>query len=108
MTTAIDHHRRAVEALCRQFDVHRLELFGSATGPGFDAKRSDFDFIVDFGAGEQVDLFNRYFGLKQALEQTLGRDVDLVMAGALANPHVIDAVNRTRQPVYARTLTEVA
>ncbi len=32
----------------------------------------------------------------------------IVMAGALVNPHFIDSVNRTRQPVYARTLSEVA
>ena len=108
MTTAIDRHRRAIRALCRKFAVQRLDLFGSAAGTTFDAVRSDVDFIVDFGVGEQADLFNRYFGLKEALEQILGRSVDLVMAGALTNPHFIDSVNRTRQPVYARTLTEVA
>ena len=108
MTTAIDRHRSDIQALCRQFAVHTLDLFGSAAGTTFDAVRSDVDFIVDFGAGEQADLFNRYFGLKEALEQILGRSVDLVMAGALTNPHFIDSVNRTRQPVYARTLTEVA
>ena len=87
--------------------MHTLDLFGAAAGTRFDAVRSDVDFIVDFGAGEQPDLFNRYFGLKEALEQTLGRSADLVMAGALTNPHFIDAVNRTRQPVYARTLGDV-
>ena len=108
MTTAIDNFRHDIQALCRRFEVQQLDLFGSAAGAGFDLARSDFDFIVDFGAGEQPDLFNRYFGLKEALEQTLGRSVDLVMAGAMINPHFIDAVNRTRQPVYERTLTEVA
>ena len=108
MNSAIESHRSDIQALCRKFAVHKLDLFGSATGPGFDAARSDVDFIVDFGAGEQADLFNRYFGLKEALEQSLGRGVDLVMAGALVNPYFIDAVNRTRQPVYARTLSEVA
>jgi uncharacterized protein len=108
MTTAIDSHQGHIQALCRMFEVQSLELFGSATGAGFDPARSDVDFIVDFGSGEQPDLFNRYFGLKQALEQTLGRSVDLVMSGALTNPHFVDAVNRTRQPVYARAFDEVA
>ena len=48
MTTAIDPHRRDIEALCRQFAVRRLEMFGSAAGVSFDATRSDVDFIVDF------------------------------------------------------------
>lgn len=108
MTTAIDPHRGEIQNLCRQFGVQQLDVFGSAAGPGFDAARSDVDFVVDFGSGEQADLFNRYFGLKERLEQLFGRSVDLVMSGAMVNPHFIDSVNRTRQRVYARTITEVA
>jgi hypothetical protein len=108
MTTAIEPHRAEVQRLCRQFGVQQLDVFGSAAGEAFDPARSDVDFVVDFGSGEQPDLFNRYFGLKDSLEQLLDRSVDLVMSGAMQNPHFIESVNRTRQPVYARTLTEVA
>lgn len=108
MTTAIDPHRTEIQHLCRQFGVQRLDVFGSAVGEAFDPARSDIDFVVDFGPGEQPDLFNRYFGLKESLERLLGRSVDLVMTGAMVNPHFIESVNRTRQPVYARTLAEVA
>ena len=34
---------------------------------------------VDFGAGHQPDLFNRYSGLNEALAALFGRRVDLVM-----------------------------
>ncbi len=108
MTTAIDLHSVQIQHLCEQFGVQYLDVFGSVLGPGFDAARSDVDFIVDFGAGDQPDLFNRYFGLKESLEQLLARRVDLVMTGALVNPHFIESVSRTRRPIYARTLTEVA
>jgi uncharacterized protein len=108
MTTAIDPHRTEIQYLCRQFGVQQLDVFGSAAGEGFDAARSDVDFVVDFGPGEQADLFNRYFGLKESLERLLGRSVDLVMAGAMVNPHFIASVNRTRKPVYARSFAEVA
>jgi hypothetical protein len=104
MTTAIDPHRTEIQHLCRQFGVQQLDVFGSAAGEGFDPVRSDVDFVVDFGPGEQPDLFTRYFSLMEALEQLLGRSVDLVMAGAMVNPYFIDSVNRTRQPAYARTL----
>jgi uncharacterized protein len=108
MTTAVDSHRAEIQQVCRQFGVQQLDVFGSAVGEAFDPARSDIDFVVDFGSGEQPDLFSRYFGLKEALERLLGRSVDLVMAGAMRNPHFIDSVNRTRRPVYARTLAEVA
>ena len=77
-------------------------------GEAFDPQRSDIDFLVDFGPGAQPDLFNRYFGLNEALTALFGRKVDLVMPGGMVNPYVIETVNRTRQPVYARPLTEAA
>ena len=67
-----------------------------------------FDFVVDFGPGQQPDLFNRYFGLNEALAALFGRKVDLAMAGGMVNPYFIDSVNRTRKPVYARPLAEAA
>lgn len=108
MHSIIESRRDDVQRLCRQFGVQRLDVFGSATGEAFDPQRSDIDFVVDFGPGAQPDLFNRYFGLNEALATLFGRKVDLVMPGGMVNPYFIDSVNRTRQPVYARPLTEAA
>jgi predicted nucleotidyltransferase len=108
MHPIIETHREEIQRLCRHFGVHSLDLFGSATGDAFDPQRSDIDFVVDFGPGAQPDLFNRYFGLNEALAALFGRKVDLVMAGAMANPHFIASVNCTRRPVYARPLAEAA
>lgn len=108
MSSAIDPQRSEIQDLCRRFGVQQLDVFGSAASEAFDPARSDVDFIIDFGSGEQPDLFTRYFGLKGSLEQLLGRGVDLVMVGALVNPYFVDSVSRTRMPVYARTLAEVA
>ena len=102
MTSVIDPHRGQIERLCHQFGVQQLDVFGSAAGVAFDPSRSDVDLIVDFGAGEQLDLFNRYFCLKESLEQLLGCSVDLVMTAAMVNPHFIESVNGTRRRVYAR------
>jgi len=80
--------------------VRRLELFGSAASSALDPRRSDFDFIVDFG-DRSSGLFDDYFGLKEALESLYSRPVDLVMAGAMRNPHFIRSANATRRLVYA-------
>ncbi len=86
--------------LCRRFGVRRLELFGSAATSAFDPRQSDFDFIVEFG-DKTSGLFDDYFGLKEALESLYRQPVDLVMAGAMRNPHFVRAANATRRLVYA-------
>ncbi len=108
MPTLIDPQLAEVSALCRRYGVRKLELFGSATNANFDQQRSDLDFLVDFDSGGDESLFHRYFGLKEAFEALFGRNVDLVMVGALENPYFIDSVNKTRQPVYAAPVAEAA
>lgn len=100
MASILDPHLAEIAELCRRYDVRRLELFGSATTDAFDPRTSDFDFLLDFKANAS-NLFDRYFGLKESLEALYGREVDLVMVGAMNNPYFIDSVNKTRQLVYA-------
>lgn len=108
MIGLIDRHREQIAALCERFRVRRLEVFGSAASGTFDPQRSDVDFLLDFGEEYEPSLFDRYFGLKEALEALLGRSVDLVMTGALKNRYFIESVNRTREPVYEAPVGEAA
>jgi len=94
MHSIIESHRDEVRRLCRRFGVQSLDVFGSATGDAFDPQRSDIDFVVDFGPGAQPDLFNRCFGLNEALAALFARKVDRVMAGSMVNLYFIDAVKR--------------
>jgi len=107
MASALDTHLADVPALCRRYGVRRLELFGSATTSAFDQQRSDLDFLVEFDA-DPAHPFDRYFGLKESLEALYGRSVDLVTIGSLKNPYFIEAVNKTRQLVYAAEGAEAA
>lgn len=100
MNEIIESKSAALAALCRRYGVRRLDVFGSATTGAFDPRRSDLDFLVEFDSNP-AQLFDRYFGLKEALEALYGRNVDLVSVGALRNPYFIEAVNKTRQLVYA-------
>lgn len=38
MIRVIEEKREALEALCRRFQVRRLDLFGSAVGEGFGSE----------------------------------------------------------------------
>ena len=102
MDADIELNRAALSALCRRFDVTRLEVFGSAaSGGGFDPARSDADFLVEFKADSRMSPLQQFFGLGQALENLLDRKVDLVEPGAVKNPFVLATINRSRQVIYA-------
>jgi predicted nucleotidyltransferase len=77
-----------IAALCRQFRVRRLDLFGSAVGDRFDAKRSDIDLLVEFEPMLPGGYADAYFGLREALETLFERKVDLVTEPALKNPYL--------------------
>jgi predicted nucleotidyltransferase len=66
-----------IAALCRQFGVVRLEVFGSAShGQGFDLTRSDVDLLVEF-ASPSVEYRN-FLAFEEAIAALLRRRVDLV------------------------------
>lgn len=101
MHPLIAAHQPAIADLCRRYGVARLEVFGSATGDGFDPHRSDVDFLVEFDARPGVNLFNAYLDLRHDLAALLGRPVDLVMPGAIDNPVVRETINASRELIYA-------
>ena len=63
MTTIIDRHRSGIEALCRTYQVKRLDVFGSAIREDFDPVRSDVDFLVEFEPEPDLDTFHAYMDL---------------------------------------------
>jgi len=78
MHPEIADKRDALIALCKRYDVARLEVFGSALrAADFDPARSDVDFLVTF-APHSRDNLAAFVDLKEALEALLGRPVDLV------------------------------
>lgn len=101
MTPFIDDHRAELADLCRRHHVRSLFVFGSASRDDFDPERSDVDLLVDFGPVPEGEYVNAYFGLREALADLFGRDVDLVAVAALRNPYVKAEVERTRTLLYA-------
>ncbi len=101
MTDPLEPCRPALADLCRNFHVRSLEVVGSAADGTWDPARSDFDFLVDFLPSAAARAFHGYFDFKEALEQLLGRKVDLIMPGAIRNPYFRKTVNQQRRVVYA-------
>jgi predicted nucleotidyltransferase len=83
MHAEVAEKRDALIALCRDFGVARLEVFGSAArGEDFDRAASDADFLVTFTPSARDD-FAGFSDFKAALEALLHRPVDLVERPAI-------------------------
>lgn len=100
MVTAALLDTDAIARACERFGVERLRVFGSAVTDRFNPETSDIDFLVDF-LPERGNQFHDYFDLKFELERIVGRDVDLVDAGAVRNPFFRASALESARDVYA-------
>ena len=101
MVREIEKQRIALEALCRRFQVRRLELFGSASGESFDPQSSDLDFLVEFEDPPSGGYADSYFGLAESLTELFHRDIDLVVLSAVKNPYFLESIEQSRTLLYA-------
>ena len=101
MHRLVEEKHQAIDAICRRFDVRRLEVFGSAARGVDFPDTSDVDFLVEFDPASRLPPLDGYFGLQAELSTLLGRPVDLVEAGAVRNPYVLASIERNREVVYA-------
>ena len=97
----IENIKPEIIRVCRNMPVKRLGLFGSALSQNFSPK-SDIDVLVIFDSGENIDLFDKYFELKEQLEKIFKRDVDLVIDKQFKNPILRESIDRTRMVIYER------
>jgi predicted nucleotidyltransferase len=101
MIREILERRTELEALCRRYQVLRLDVFGSAAAGDFRPDGSDLDFLVEFDTAANAGYADRYFGLLESLEELFGRPVDLVVASAIKNPYFRESVQKTKALLYA-------
>ncbi len=107
MDSLIERHRDALFGLCRQYNVARLRLFGSAATERFDPATSDLDFVVAF-ADRSPGYADRYLNFVEALERLLGHSVDLVTERSIRNPHFRQSIEADLHPVYDQRREEAS
>jgi predicted nucleotidyltransferase len=100
MIPEIVERRDEIQALCRQYGVIRLDLFGSAATGAFNEETSDLDFVATFVDTQKPGYADRFLDFAEALESLLGRPVDLVTDRSIRNPYFREEVEATRQPIY--------
>ncbi|MDP2478913.1 MAG: nucleotidyltransferase family protein [Candidatus Palauibacterales bacterium] len=91
----VQFDRDRLAELCREFDVERLRVFGSAAR-GEERPGSDVDLIADFrqskGYVELVELEDR-------LSELFGRPVDLLTENGIS-PYLRDAILATTSVLF--------
>jgi predicted nucleotidyltransferase len=97
----IEKIKPRIERVCQRLPVKRLGLFGSALSRNF-SQDSDVDVLVTFDSDENIDLFDKYFELKEQLEKIFKRRVDLVVDKKFRNPVLRESIDRTRTVIYER------
>ena len=88
-----------IRALCRQYNVAKLFVFGSVLTNEFE-ENSDIDFLVDFSDIDLYDYADNYFDLKTSLEELLGREIDLLEDKAIKNPYLRKSIDSSKRLIY--------
>ena len=94
----VEDIKKISNAACREFDVKRLDAFGSVAR-GTASTSSDVDLLVEFRNPEDRPA-KRFFGLLHSLEDSLGCRIDLLTLDGLRNPYFRKRVLRERMPLY--------
>lgn len=107
MISLIADNLDAIANLCRDYRIHKLDLFGSASSSAFDPETSDVDLIADLGEYEP-GVSDRFFRFVDALEMLFGRKVDLLTESMIKNPYFRQAVEEQRVNLYEARDREAA
>ena len=101
-TELLDAKKGEIDVICRRFYVKRLHIFGSALTREWDEQKSDFDFLVEYSPeSRHLPAFDRLVGLKLALEDLLGHNVDVVNLALTRNILFREAAEAQSQEFYA-------
>jgi predicted nucleotidyltransferase len=96
----IQEYYPLLQALCKKYQVTRLEVFGSAARNAHTTK-SDIDFLVVFDPDLTDGYADNYYALKTGLEGLFKRRVDLVELEGVKNHVFLRAIETDRMLVYA-------
>ncbi len=88
-----------INKLCDEHHVKSLEVFGSLLTDQFNDS-SDIDLVVEFKQIDLASYANNYFSLKEALEEALNRQVDLLEKQAIRNPYLRRSIEQSKGLIY--------
>ena len=104
MNKSIHKNSEVMTALCKRFNVKRLEIFGEGVHSDEKDYEEEIGFIVDFnydGENSSWGGAESYYGLMRALEAIFGHEIGFFTPVALKNsPYLRRDVEKTRTLFY--------
>ncbi len=100
MERLIEDNIDNIRKLCDTYSVKNLYVFGSAASKTMN-KDSDIDFLISFLNISPEQYSDNYFSIHYALEDFLGRKIDLLTESSLSNPYFIQSIEKTKKLLYA-------
>jgi predicted nucleotidyltransferase len=91
----------AITAACKKHHVAYLHAFGSVLRPDYRPGESDIALLVEFLPLDASNLYRAYFALLNDLRHGLASRDDLEMADAVRNPIVRQAIDASKEQIYA-------
>lgn len=96
----INDNLQKIIALCKKYKVKSLYVFGSILTSRFN-DNSDVDFSATFHHdSDPLVASENFLEFYMALEDLIGRKIDLVDEDYLRNPYFIEELNETKQLIY--------
>jgi uncharacterized protein len=75
IATRISLPSEQIERFCQNWNITRMEVFGSVLRDDFNPERSDVDVLVTFAPGKTPGL--AFFRAEKELAEILGREVEM-------------------------------
>lgn len=96
----IELNKQNIIDICQKHKVKTLAVFGSVLTDRF-CDDSDIDFVVDFTDVDESDYADNYLEMQEALQNLLGREIDLLENKAIRNSILLQTINDSKQVIYA-------
>lgn len=89
-----------IRALCKQYKVKTLAVFGSILTDRFNDD-SDVDFLVNFEDDVTYHTYSdNFFGFMHSLKALFNREIDLVDEGVIHNKYFKEELDETKRLIY--------
>lgn len=95
----IELNKQNIIDICQKHKVKTLAVFGLVLTDRF-CDDSDIDFVVDFTDVDESDYADNYLEMQEALQNLLGREIDLLENKAIRNSILLQTINDSKQVIY--------